>query len=46
LNLLLGIESIAVGDIIVTEVLQGFKGDRDYHIAKDLFTSLLISKKL
>jgi predicted nucleic acid-binding protein len=42
LDLLLGIESIAVGDIIVTEVLQGFKSDRDYQIAKDLFTSLEI----
>mgnify|MGYP003402406976 CR=1 FL=1 len=42
LDSLLGIESIAVGDIILTEVLQGFKSDRDYQIAKDLFTSLTI----
>jgi predicted nucleic acid-binding protein len=42
LDSLLGIESIAVGDIILTEVLQGFKSDRDYQIAKDLLTSLTI----
>jgi predicted nucleic acid-binding protein len=42
LDSLLGIESIAIGDIILTEVLQGFKSDRDYQIAKDLFTSLTI----
>ncbi|MEN9519171.1 MAG: hypothetical protein RLZZ381_1759 [Cyanobacteriota bacterium] len=42
LDSLLEIEYIAIGDIILTEVLQGFKSDRDYQIAKDLFTSLTI----
>lgn len=34
LDSLLGIEYIAVGDIILTEVLQGFKSDRDYQITQ------------
>ena len=38
----LGIEEIAVADLILTEVLQGFKTDRDYKIAKDVLTSLTI----
>jgi predicted nucleic acid-binding protein len=36
----LGVEPIATGDIILTEVLQGFRNDQDYNIAKDLLTSL------
>jgi hypothetical protein len=32
----LGTEPIIVGDIIVTEVLQGFQSDKDYKIAKQL----------
>jgi predicted nucleic acid-binding protein len=30
LDLLLGVEPIAIGDIILTEVLQGFRSDEDY----------------
>ena len=36
LDILLGKESIIMGDIIYTEVLQGFKKDRDFQTARDL----------
>lgn len=42
LHSLLGIQPIAIGDIILTEVLQGFRNDKDYQIAKSLLTSLTI----
>lgn len=42
LDLLLGIEPIATGDLILTEVLQGFVSDRDFNQAKKLMTSLVI----
>ena len=32
----LGTEPIIVGDIILTEVLQGFQSDKDFRIAKQL----------
>ncbi len=38
----LGIIPIAIGDLILTEVLQGFKHDRDFRTAKKLLTSLII----
>ncbi len=41
LDSLLGIEPIAVGDIILTEVLQGFRNDEDYKTAKSLLTSFI-----
>ena len=44
--MLLGIEPIATGDLILTEVLQGFRNDRDYKIAKNLLTSLTIYELL
>lgn len=34
----LGKEIIIVGDLILTEVLQGFKSDRDFHTAKELLS--------
>lgn len=34
----LGIQSIAVGDIVLTEVLQGFKSDKDFSTAKSILT--------
>lgn len=46
LDSLLGIEPIAVGDLILTEVLQGFRDDEDYEIAKDLFSSLIVFELL
>lgn len=42
LDLYLGNYSITIGDIILTEVLQGFKNDRDYQTAKMLLTSLRV----
>ena len=42
LDSLLGIEPIATGDLILTEVLQGFVTDRDFAEAKRLLTSLTI----
>ncbi|MEM9538766.1 MAG: PIN domain nuclease [Cyanobacteria bacterium P01_E01_bin.42] len=46
LNSLLGIEAIAIGDIILTEVLQGFRNDKDYDTARNLFESLTIFELL
>ncbi len=39
---LLGQESIAIGDLVLIEVLQGFRHDKDYKIAKELLTSLTV----
>ena len=39
---LLGREPIAVGDLILTEVLQGFDDDRDFAKARKLLTSLTV----
>ena len=42
LDSLLGVKPIAIGDIILTEILQGFRNDLDYNTAKSLLTSLTI----
>ena len=42
LDSLLGAELLAVGDLILTEVLQGFGSDRDFNQAKKLLTSLTV----
>jgi hypothetical protein len=39
---LLGVEPIATGDLVLTEVLQGFASDRDFKQARKLMTSLVI----
>lgn len=39
---LLSSEPIAIGDLILTEVLQGFGSERDFNEAKRLLTSLLV----
>jgi len=39
---LLGREPLAIGDLILTEVLQGFTGYRDFVKARRLLTSLTI----
>ena len=36
----LGVSAIAVGDLILTEVLQGFRHDKDYKTAKRLLEEL------
>ena len=38
----LGVRPIAIGDLILAEVLQGFRKDRDYIIAKSLLTELTV----
>ena len=40
LDSLLGVEPLKIGDMILTEVLQGFGSDRDFNQAKLLLTSL------
>ncbi|MBI5911179.1 MAG: PIN domain nuclease [Betaproteobacteria bacterium] len=42
LESLLGTEPIATGDLILTEVLQGFVSDRDFNQARKLLTSLVV----
>lgn len=38
----LGLRPVAIGDLILTEVLQGFRHDKDYKIAKTLFEGVTI----
>ena len=40
LDSLLGSEPVAIGDLILTEVLQGFRSDADYEAARELFATL------
>lgn len=40
LDALLGSEPVAVGDLMLAEVLQGFANDRDFDVARKLLTSL------
>lgn len=40
LDALLGSEPLAVGDLILTEVLQGFNSERDFNQARKLLSSL------
>jgi predicted nucleic acid-binding protein len=40
LDELLGMEPLAIGDLIMAEVLQGFVSDRDFETALKLFASL------
>ena len=40
LDALLGSEPLAVGDLVLTEVLQGFNSERDFNQARKLLTSL------
>ena len=46
LDELLGVELLGIGDIILTEVLQGFRADRDYRTAKQALTSLTVFNML
>ena len=46
LDELLDLEPLAVGDLILTEVLQGFRSDRDYRRAKALLMSLTVVNML
>lgn len=42
LDSLLGTEPLAIGDLILTEMLQSFDSDRDFNQAKRLLTSLVV----
>ena len=42
LDSLLGSEPLAIGDLILTEVLQGFPSDKEFKEAKRLLTSLVV----
>jgi predicted nucleic acid-binding protein len=46
LDELLGVELLGIGDIILTEILQGFRADADYQTAKKMLTSLTIFNML
>lgn len=46
LDATLGIEPVAIGDLILTEVLQGFRSDSDYRTAKSLLLGLTIFELL
>jgi predicted nucleic acid-binding protein len=42
LDALLGVELIAIGDIILTEILQGFQNDKDFKTAKAVLLNLTV----
>lgn len=46
LDELLGAEPLGVGDLILTEVLQGFRRDADYRAARRLLTELEVFNML
>jgi predicted nucleic acid-binding protein len=39
---LLGREPLAIGDLILTEVLQGFTDEREFNQARQMLTSLMV----
>lgn len=42
LDAILGTEPVAIGDLILIEVLQGFRLDKEYEIAKSLMAELVL----
>jgi len=42
LDAMLGSEPLAIGDLMLTEVLQGFGSDRDFNQARKLLISLMV----
>lgn len=46
LDQLLGREPVAVGDLVLAEVLQGFREDADYRAARDLLAGLTVFELL
>jgi predicted nucleic acid-binding protein len=46
LHQLLGREPVAVGDLVLAEVLQGFRDDADYRAARDLLVGLTVFELL
>ncbi len=46
LDSLLGVEPVATGDLVLAEVLQGFRTDKDFRKAKELLMSLNVVNML
>jgi predicted nucleic acid-binding protein len=46
LHSLLGQELVTIGDLILSEVLQGFRTDKDFHKARELLLSLNVVNML
>ncbi|WP_245551599.1 type II toxin-antitoxin system VapC family toxin [Gilvimarinus chinensis] len=46
LDSILGNRAVAIGDLILTEVLQGFRHEKDYKLAKSLLEELTIYELL
>ena len=46
LDSVLGIKPVAIGDLILTEVLQGFRHDKDYKAARKVFEDVTIFEML
>lgn len=46
LHSVLGVKTVAIGDLILTEVLQGFRNDRDYQLAYKQFHSMTVYNML
>jgi predicted nucleic acid-binding protein len=42
LDSILGTSPVCIGDIVLTEVLQGFRNDKDFETASELLRSLII----
>lgn len=42
LDNILGIRPVAIGDLILTEVLQGFRSDKDYKAARRVFEDVTV----
>ena len=42
----LGVRSVGVGDLVLTEVLQGFRDDKDYRIARSIMDELTVFEML
>ena len=46
LDEILGVKPVAIGDLMLTEVLQGFRRDSDYKAARMLFEDITIFEML
>ena len=46
LDNILGLKPVAIGDLILTEVLQGFRHNKDYKAARALFEDVTIFEML
>lgn len=42
----LGVRIVGVGDLVLTEVLQGFRSDKDYRIARSIMDELSLVEML